>query len=91
MNKIFIAFALLTSNATARADYYVSILGANKWSRIDSHSFIVYRGSKAICLVRTCAYIYPSSSIRFLDDTISNFDKMIVDNEVEDIREVKRL
>jgi len=69
----------------------VNIYGANRWSRIDSHTIIVYRGSKALCLVKTWGYVFSSSRISFVDDTISNFDKMIIDGKAEDIREVKRL
>jgi hypothetical protein len=69
----------------------VNISGANRWSRIDSHTIIVYRGTKAICLVKTWGFIYSSSEIRFADDVISSYDKMIIDGDVEDIREVKRL
>ena len=89
MMKILFALLLLTP-LTALADM-VNIFGADRWSRVDSHTIIVYRGSKALCLVKTWGFISTSSRIRFADDTISNFDKMIIDGDVEDIREVKRL
>jgi len=81
---------LLLAPLASMADT-VNIFGANRWSRIDTHTIIVYRGTKAICLVKTWGFIYTTSEIRFTDDTISSFDKMIIDGNVEDIREVKRL
>lgn len=81
---------LLLSPLAAMADT-VNIFGANRWSRIDSHTIIIYRGTKAICLVKTWGFIFTTSDIRFTDDTISSYDKMIIDGDVEDIREVKRL
>jgi len=88
---VILIITLIILTAPARADYNVNIFGANQWSCLDSHTIIIYRYSRAICLVKTYGYIYPTSDIRFLDDYISNFDKMIVDREVVDIREVKRL
>jgi len=91
-SKIIVLLFVLTTLVTpVRADYYVNIYGANKWARLDSQTIIVYRYSRPICLVKVYGYIYTNSEIRFLDDTISNFDKMLVDREVVEIREVKRL
>ena len=89
MIKLLLALVLLSPLASM-ADT-VNIFGADRWSRIDTHTIIVYRGTKAICLVKTWGFIYTSSQIRFTDDFISSFDKMIIDGDVEDIREVKRL
>jgi len=89
MRKLLLALVLLSPLASM-ADT-VNIFGADRWSRIDTHTIIVYRGTKAICLVKTWGFIYTSSQIRFTDDFISSFDKMIIDGDVEDIREVKRL
>jgi hypothetical protein len=88
---IILIIALIAAVTPAHADYNVNIFGANQWARLDSHTIIIYRYSRPICLVKTYGYIYPTSDIRFLDDYISNFDKMIVDREVVEIREVKRL
>lgn len=88
---IILIISLIAAVTPAYADYNVNIYGANKWARLDSHTIIVYRYSRPICLVKIYGYIYPTSDIRFLDDYISNFDKMIVDREVVEIREVKRL
>jgi hypothetical protein len=81
---------LLLSPLASTADT-VNISGASRWSRIDSHTITVYRGSKAICVVKTRGHIYSSSEIRFKGDTISNYDKIIIDGAAEDIREVKKL
>ncbi len=89
MNKLLLIL-LLGAPLCAQADT-VNIYGANRWSRIDSHTIIIYRGTKAICLVKTWGYIHSGSKIRFVDDYISNYDKMVIDGDVEDIREVKRL
>ncbi len=89
MRKILLALLLLSPIASM-ADT-VNISGANRWARLDSHTIIIYRGTKAICLVKTWGFIYTSSDIRFTDDTISSYDKMIIDRDVADIREVKRL
>lgn len=69
----------------------VNIWGADRWSLVDSHTIIVYRGSKALCLVKTWGFISRASRIRFVDDTISSYDKMIIDGEAEDVRQVTRL
>jgi hypothetical protein len=89
MNKLLCALLLMLP-MVAMADT-VNIYGANRWSRVDSHTIIVYRGTKALCLVKTWGFIYTTSKIRFVEDTISSYDKMIIDGDVEDIREVKRL
>ena len=91
-SKISILIITLIAAVTpVYADYNVNIFGANQWARLDSHTIIVYRYSRPVCLVKTFGFIYPTSEIQFLDDYISNFDKMIVDREVVEIREVKRL
>ena len=89
MKRIALLLALL-SPLGAMADM-VNIWGADRWSLVDSHTIIVYRGSKALCLVKTLGFINRFSSIRFVDDTISNFDKVIIDGEAEDITKVTRL
>lgn len=88
--KYVALLALLLSPVGAFADM-VNIWGADRWSLVDSHTIIVYRGSKALCLVKTWAFITNTSRIRFVDDTISNFDKLIVDGQAEDITQVTRL
>lgn len=88
--KNFLLILLLSAPPCALADT-VNISGASRWSRTDSHTIIIYRGSKAICVVKTRAYIYSSSQIRFKGDTISNYDQIVIDGAAEDIREVKKL
>ena len=91
-SKIIILLLALTALVTpVRADYCVNISGANQWAQIDGQTIILYRFSRPICLVKVYGYIFSTSDIRFLDDNISNFDKMIVDREVVEIREVTRL
>lgn len=90
-SKITILIITLIAAVTPAYADYVNIFGANQWARLDSHTIIVYRYSRPLCLVKTFGFIYPTSEIQFLDDYISNYDKMIIDREVVEIREVKRL
>lgn len=71
---------------------YVDISGANKWSRVDTHTIILYAYGRALCLVRVpYGYIYSTSEISFPDTYIGPWSKIIVDGEAEDISEVTRL
>ncbi len=63
-----------------------------KWSRIDTHKIIMYRGSTAIALIDIpYCYIYTSSDIKLVKDYVCNWDKIIVEGEVCDIRSVEKL
>lgn len=69
-----------------------NLSGANKWERIDTHTIIIYRGSNAIALLKIpYCYIYPSSNIRIIKENVCNWDKIIIDDEACDIRNVERL
>ena len=70
----------------------VDVSSVTSWSRIDTHTIIVYRGSTPLALLKMpYCYIYPSSEIRFVKNYICNWDKIIVDGEVCDITKVERL
>lgn len=65
---------------------------ATKWSRIDTHKIMMYRGSTAIALLDIpYCYIYSSSDVRLVKADVCSWDKIIVDGEVCDIRNVERL
>jgi hypothetical protein len=71
---------------------YVSIYGVTSWSRIDSHTIILYRGSTAVAKVEVrYAFIYSTSTIKFTKDYIGPWDEIIIDGESCDITDVKRL
>jgi hypothetical protein len=66
--------------------------GATGWSRIDTHKIIIYRGNSAIALLEIpYCYIYSTSEIRLIKDYVCNWDKIVIDGEVCDIRKVVRL
>ena len=65
----------------------------DRWQRIDTHTIILSRGStpKALVVLPYC-YIYTSSTLTVLTDTLGNWDgKVLVDNEVCEVREVKKI
>ena len=77
---------------TVFADYYVNVFGVNKWSRVNMQKFIVYNGSRAIAMVELWDYVVmPTSNIRFLNDFVSNGDKMLVDDKAVEIRKITKL
>lgn len=65
---------------------------ANKWTRIDNHKVVMYRGSTAIALLEIpYCYVNSGSDIRLVKPYVCNWDKIIVDGEVCDIRRVEKL
>jgi len=65
---------------------------ATKWSKVDTHKIIMYRGSTAIALLDIpYCYFYSSSDIKLVKNNICKWDKIIVDGEVCEIRSVERL
>ena len=66
--------------------------GANSWSRIDTHTIIVYRAGTPIALLKIpYCFIYSSSDIRIIKSLVCSWDKIFVDDEVCDISKVERL
>lgn len=94
MRKVLIVFVILLVSLvgiTAWADC-VDLSLATSWARIDLHRIIIYRGRTAIALLEIpYCYVYPTSEIILIEDWICNWDKIIVDDEVCDVRRVTRL
>jgi hypothetical protein len=84
--------ALVMLNCTMAWAECADVSGATSWSRIDTHKIIIYRGSTPLALLDIpYCYIYSTSEIRFIKDYVCNWDKIIIDGEVCDIRNVERL
>jgi len=84
---IFILFAKTLSHADC-----LYVYGTERWSYLNSHKIIIYRGSSAVAVLEIpYCNIYSSSGIRFLGDDVCNWGKIIVDDEVCDVREVESL
>ena len=89
--KVLLVMALLAFAVPVFADY-VDVSGVDKWSRVDTHTIILYQYGQALCLVKVpYGYIYSSSEISFPDTYIGPWSKIIIDGEVEDITVVTRL
>jgi hypothetical protein len=90
LRKIILATAVLASMAAAD---YIYASDVSKWQLIDRHHIILYTtyGTAVAILDIPYCYIYPSSDIRFISDSIGNWDKILIDGEVCDVREVKKL
>ena len=94
-----IALLLLSSvisfsipNKISYADYYVDVSYATHWKYVNTHTFIVYEYGQAICVVKTdYTFIYPTSQINFLDDSVSDWDEIMIDGNVETITHVRQL
>lgn len=88
---IVVLIALLGLPSPAEASC-IDIESMTKWSRVDSHTIIVYRGStaKAVLKLPYC-FINTSSDIKFIQDYICNGDKIIVDGEVCDVTKIEKL
>lgn len=70
----------------------VDVSSVTAWSRVNAHTIIIYVGETPLALLKLpYCYIYSTSEIKFIKDYICNWDQMIVDEEVCDIKEVKRL
>ena len=61
---------------------------ARRWSRVDTHTIILYQsGGDALAVVKLpYCYVYPSSRISKLKDYVCTWDKILVDEEVCDVR-----
>lgn len=95
MNKdvtiILIIITLFLFSPKTYADC-VDVSNVTAWSRVNTHTIIVYVGDTPLALLKLpYCYIYPASEIKFIKDYICSWDKIIVDEEVCDITEVKRL
>jgi hypothetical protein len=88
---VSVIIMIFSINSITHADC-VDVGSATSWSRIDTHTIIVYRASTPLVLLKMpYCYIYSSSEIRFIKDYICDWDKIIVDGEVCDITKVERL
>ncbi len=92
MKKKLISVVLLLCIALFAFADSVNIYGVNSWSRVDSHTIILYSSGRAVALVKVnFAFINSTSNIRFLSDYISSYDKVIIDGQAYDISSVSRL
>ena len=81
---------LLSSDATLAG--CVDLGSATRWWRVDSHTIIIYRGKKAIAVLKIpFCDIYESSEIRMIEDYVCNGDKITVDGRACDIKEIRAL
>ncbi len=94
MKKIsfFVLLIICGISSSAVLADCVNLGNANKWSRIDNHKIILYRGSNGLALLNTpYCFIYATSDLRLVKEDVCNWDKIIVDGEVCDVRSVNRL
>lgn len=94
MKKISILLSLIISVFICSPVFAdsVDVSSADKWTLVDSHKIIIYKGGRAIALLDLpYCFIYSTSDIKFINDYVSNWDKILIDGEVCDIRSVKRL
>lgn len=90
--KIFyLTLLLIISSIPILADY-VNILGWTNWSRIDSHTIIIYRFSNALCIIKVnLAFIYFNSTISIPDTYIHEGSDIIIDGKKYQMSLVKKL
>ena len=86
--KILLAIILAAFLVSAE---YISLNGSETWSRVDSQSFILYRGGSAIALIKIDCYLYSGSNLIIPGTYIGPYDKVIVDGEACEIRSIKSL
>lgn len=93
MKKLLLAVLFFVSSFGALADYLYDAKSMDKWQRLDTHVILLSRGSMPTAVVTLpYCYIYTSSTITILTDTIGNYDgKILVDSEVCEVREVKKI
>lgn len=91
MKRTSLFFSLIISMSSLSGWAGCADLGSiTKWVRIDTHKIIMYRGSTAIAMLDIpYCYIYPTSEIKVVNDYVCNWDKIIVEGEVCDIRNVE--
>jgi hypothetical protein len=92
MKRLMMIAAFLALLAVSVSADMVDVSMADRWSRVDSQTIIVYQGSKALCLVKILGpFIFQTSEIQFVDDTLEPYSDLIVDGEKQTITEVERL
>jgi hypothetical protein len=71
----------------------VTLAGAKSWKLINSHTIMVFSGDIPIALIEFWPYeiILPSSKIEYIDLTVMEFSKMVIDGRVCEIFRVKSL
>ena len=71
----------------------VNVSGVTSWSYVDSHTFVLYSGSRAVCMVKVWEYIFRTSEISILKSMISSYDdkSILIDGKLASIRNVERL
>ena len=64
----------------------------NRWQLSHSCHFVRNAGPSAVCLVK-CRFpsIYSTSRIQLLKSDLSDYDKILIDGEVQDITRVTKL
>lgn len=75
------------------ADYYYYAKDLTSWQYIDNHTIIFSQYNQPKILVKfPFCFIYQSSNIQILTDTLGNYDgKVLIDNEVCEPTEVKTI
>lgn len=89
--KLIFFFGFILVRTLAHADCVV-VYSANSWEFLDSHSIILYDFSKPLAVLRIpwCS-VFNLSDICLTENYICEGDKLIVDNETCEIREVQLL
>lgn len=77
----------------AYSDYYYYAKNLNSWQYIDTHTILLFQNNQPKILAKfPFCFIYSSSSIQVLTDTLGNYDgKVLIDNEVCQPSEVTKI
>lgn len=92
MKKLLLLIVMLVP-CLARADYFYYGRQCDRWQYLDTHTILLLQGStpKALLKLPYC-YIYSSSSLTVLTDTLGPYDgKILVDGNVCEPQEVHNL
>lgn len=93
MKKLIALFTFSLLAPLAHADYIYDAKSLDRWQRLDNRTILLSRGSTPKAVVRLgCVSVFTTSRIVILTDTLGNHDgKILVDNEVCDVWEVKKI
>lgn len=88
---ILIITILLILPAICLADM-VYTTGITGWQYIDTHKIILLSGQRTVAVVDLpFCFLYPTSRVRFLSDVLEYGEKILIDDEVCDVGNVKRI
>lgn len=92
MKKSLITALLLTS-AGAHAECVLGQSTATGFRVLDPHTFVLMGGVAGYTMIRTFAFLQPSSNVAVAKDSFCDFESgtLVVDGQRIDIQEVKHL